>query len=367
MRLLDKYILKAFVGPFLFGVFAFTSIFIGTGTLFRIAQYITEYGAPLVLVMKAFVLALPSIVILTFPMSVRLASLMTFSRLSSTSEIVVMRAGGLSFLRLAMPVYIIALIISIGAVAFNEFVVPRTNNMYQTIVREQIMKNASPQTQNHIVLKTMNGNDLGTLMYAKSCNAETKKLSMITVQQFGEGGKLQQVENADTAVWNGQYWVMQNGIIYDISAGDGVERTMKFKEQSLPIKSAPKDIQEDQRKPEELTIKELRHQIKAYKAAYKAAYTNSNKLEMEMYQRFTIPLASFVFALVGAPLGLQKQRSSSSIGFGISILIIFIYYGVMTFAGALGKGGALPTVFAALIPDTLGIIAGLYLNWRVSK
>ena len=47
MRLLDKYILKAFVGPFLFGVFAFTSIFIGTGTLFRIAQYITEYGAPL--------------------------------------------------------------------------------------------------------------------------------------------------------------------------------------------------------------------------------------------------------------------------------------------------------------------------------
>lgn len=97
MRLLDKYILKAFVGPFLFGVFAFTSIFIGTGTLFRIAQYITEYGAPLLLVMQAFVLALPSIVILTFPMSVLLASLMTFSRLSSTSEIVVMRAGGLSF------------------------------------------------------------------------------------------------------------------------------------------------------------------------------------------------------------------------------------------------------------------------------
>ena len=86
------------------------------------------------------------------------------------------------------------------------------------------------------------------------------------------------------------------------------------------------------------------------------AYTNANKLEMEMYQRFTIPLASFVFALVGAPLGLQKQRSSSSIGFGISILIIFIYYGVMTFAGALGKGGALPTVLAALIPDTLGCL-----------
>lgn len=40
----------------------------------------------------------------------------------------------------------------------------------------------------------MNGEELGTLMYAKSYNAETKQLSMITVQQFGEGGKLQQVE-----------------------------------------------------------------------------------------------------------------------------------------------------------------------------
>ena len=74
MRLLDKYILKAFVGPFLLGYLLY-QYFIGTGIIIRIAQYITEYGAPLVLVMKAFVLALPSIVILTFPMSVLLASL----------------------------------------------------------------------------------------------------------------------------------------------------------------------------------------------------------------------------------------------------------------------------------------------------
>ena len=152
-----------------------------------------------------------------------------------------MRAGGLSFLRLAMPVYILALLISIGAVAFNEFVVPRTNNMYQTIVREEIMKNASPQTQNHIVLKSMNGDNLSTLMYAKHYDSESKKLSMITVQQFNDKGELQQVENAENAEWNGQVWVMHSGIIYDVSAGEGVERTMKFKEQVLLawIKSNP--------------------------------------------------------------------------------------------------------------------------------
>lgn len=145
MRLLDKYILKAFIGPFIFGIFAFTSIFIGTGTLFKIAQYITQYGASLWSVSKAFILAMPKIVILTFPMSVLLASLMTFSRLSGTSEIVIMRAGGLSFRRLATPVYVTALIISLFAVGFNEYVVPATNHAYQRIIREEIMQKATPQ------------------------------------------------------------------------------------------------------------------------------------------------------------------------------------------------------------------------------
>lgn len=362
MRILDKYIIKAFTGPFLFGVFAFTSIFVGTGTLFRIAEYITKYGASVWLVTKAFVLALPSIVILTFPMSVLLASLMAFSRLSSTSEIVVMRAGGLSFLRLATPVYILALVIALGSVAFNEFVVPRTNNMYQTIVREEIMKKATPTTQDHIVLKTVEGGNINTLMYAKHYDSKTKQLSMITVQNF-TNGELTQVENATTANWNGQYWIMHDGVIYDLSVDNGVERTMKFKDQVLPITTDPNSVQKDQRKPEELTIKELRQRIKAYEGAYQ----NTKSLQMEMYSRFAIPLASFVFALVGAPLGLQKQRSSSSIGFGLSVIIIFIYYGVMTLSDALGKNGAMPTMLAAALPDLLGVIAGLYLNWRVSK
>lgn len=362
MRILDKYVLKAFIGPFLFGIFAFTSIFVGTGTLFKIAQYITEYGASLWSVSKAFVLALPSIVVLTFPMSVLLGSLMAIGRLSGSSEIIVMRTGGISFLRLAVPIYILAFFISIGAVAFNEYVVPRTNNMYQTIIRQEIMKQAVPQTQEHIVVKNVDGDTINSLMYARTFNNQTKQLKMITVQQFSNGN-LTQVENADTADWNGQNWIMHNGIIYDLSTEGGVERTMHFSDQVMPIVQDPKQIAAEKKAPDEMTIKELKTQIQAYKASY----VSTTKLEMEMYQRFTIPIASFVFALVGAPLGLQKQRSSSSIGFGLSVLIIFVYYGIMTFTGALGKGGAIPTLLAAAIPDIIGIIAGLYLNWRVSK
>lgn len=363
MRILDKYILKAFIGPFLFGIFAFTSIFVGTGTLFRIAQYITEYGASIWSVTRAFLLALPNIVILTFPMSVLLGSLMTFGRLSGTSEIIVMRAGGQNFLRLATPVYVMAFLISLFSIAFNEYVVPQANHAYQTIIREEIIKQATPQTQEHIVLKNVADQKINTLMYAGKYDGSTKLLSDITVQQF-TNGEVTQIERAKTAHWNGQYWIMHDGAIYDINAsGEGIDRTLKFEEQVLPIAQEPEKLKHLQQKPEEMTIKEIRQHIKAMEVTD----GKITEWQMEMYQRFTIPIASFIFALVGAPLGLQKQRSSSSIGFGISVLVIFIYYGVMTLSGALGKGGAMPPLLAAWIPNLLGVVAGLYLNWRVSK
>ena len=82
MRLLDKYTLKEFLGPFLFGVAAFTAIFLGADTLLKIASYVTKYGASPVSALKIFILALPRIVVYTFPMAVLLGALMCFSRSS---------------------------------------------------------------------------------------------------------------------------------------------------------------------------------------------------------------------------------------------------------------------------------------------
>ena len=78
-------------------------------------------------------------------------------------------------------------------------------------------------------------------------------------------------------------------------------------------------------------------------------------------------MASFVFAMIGAPLGLQPHRSSSSIGLGISIIIIFMYYTVMTVSTALGQGGAINPMLAAWIPNLACIGAGLWLIYKASR
>ncbi len=112
-----------------------------------------------------------------------------------------------------------------------------------------------------------------------------------------------------------------------------------------------------------MTIRELREQIKLLDDNS----VNTNKLKVAMYNRFALPLASLVCAIVGAPLGMQKQRGSSSIGFGISVVVIFIYYSIMTLGNALGNGGRIPAYLAAFLPDIICGITGIILVYRKSK
>ena len=77
VRILDKYIFREVCKAFLFGICAFSAVFIGSGTLFKIAKYITDYGASLSAVVKVFVFGLPNVIMWTFPMSMLLATLLT--------------------------------------------------------------------------------------------------------------------------------------------------------------------------------------------------------------------------------------------------------------------------------------------------
>ena len=362
MRILDRYILRELLGPFVFGVAAFTAIFIGTGTLFKIAQYISTYGAGLVLVTKLLIFSLPGIVVLTFPMAMLLATLMAFARLSSNSEITAMKSGGQSFLRLATPVFIAAFFVSIMSLVFHEFVVPRANAAYNHIVYYEIEKNSRPKTQEHIVLKDVKNGHLERLTYARRFDEATNTMETVTIQEF-EADRLVRVENVQRAVWTGDQWIMYNGVIHDLSSDGSVDRTMHFEKQVMPVTRNPEEIAQEQKKPEEMTIKELKQQIQVLKQEY----VSTNLYEVELHQRIAVAMASFVFSLIGAPLGLQPHRSSSSIGFGLSVMIIFIYYGIFTFNIALGQGGTLPPLLAAWIPNIIGIIIGLFLIYRASR
>lgn len=371
IRILDKYIFREVFKTFAFAVCAFSAVFVGSGTLFRIAQYITEYGASVTSVIKIFVFSLPGIVVWTFPMSMLLAGLLTIGRLSSSSEITAMKSCGISFYRIVAPAVLMGLFVSVFSINFNEFVVPWSNETYRNVLEYEIKGNTSPQSQDHIVIKQIEGGVIKRLVYSQYYDSATSTMYGVTMQSY-ENGVLKQVENADYAVWSDNEWTIHDGVIYDVADKNdttipedrrGIRHSMYFNKQVLPITATPQQIIREQKKPEEMTMEDLRTQIEIMKSQF----VNTSKLETELYQRFTIPTASLVFTLISVPLGMQNTRQNSSAGFAMSIVIIFVYYGLMTLSGALGQGGVLHPGVASWIPNIVGGLVGLFLMWRASR
>ncbi len=362
IRILDRYIFREVVLTFVFGICAFSAVFIGSGTLFRIAQYITDYGASLASVIKIFVYGLPGIIIWTFPMSMLLAVLLTFGRLSSSSEITAMKSCGIGFSRIAAPAILLGCIVSIGAVIFNEAVVPWANTSYNNVLNYEIRGNLEMKSQEHLVFKEIHDGQIRKLVYARDYVADTETMHGVSLQEYNKDGQVQHVENAEYAQWRNNVWTLYNGMIYDVEDDERMH-TMRFESQSLPISASPRQIVRAQKRPDEMTMRELKEQIKIMQNQF----AKTSELETELYQRITVPMASLIFALIGVPLGLQPTRNSSSMGFAMSVIIIFLYYAMMTMANALGRGDIITPMFAVWIPNIVGLVAGIFLMRRASR
>ncbi|MFH1683665.1 MAG: LptF/LptG family permease, partial [Candidatus Margulisiibacteriota bacterium] len=128
-------------------------------------------------------------------------------------------------------------------------------------------------------------------------------------------------------------------------------------EQSLAIKYSPADFYIGDRNPEEMTIAELR-EFTNLKAKMGVDVTDF-KLQLNM--KMAIPFASLVFALLGAPLGISPRRASSSIGLGLSIIVIFLYY-ILTFLSmAVGELKMIGPSLAAWLPNIMTGGIGFYI------
>src|SRR3954453_14249448 len=123
MKILDRYISRELIGPFIFGVAAFTLIFISGQYLFKLTTMVAK-GAPLVFVAELLLLRMVPLAILTFPMATLLATLLSFGRLSGDMEVVAMMAGGVSFARIAIPAFMMGVLVSLFGLFANEVLVP---------------------------------------------------------------------------------------------------------------------------------------------------------------------------------------------------------------------------------------------------
>ncbi|ADQ13902.1 LptF/LptG family permease [Halanaerobium hydrogeniformans] len=365
MKTVDKYIYKELIAPFLFGVAAFTGIFIGTDLIFEVTEYYIEWGVDVLTLLRLFFLSLPEIIILTFPMAALLGTIMAYNRLSGDSEITAMRAGGISIMAIVLPALIMGLVTSGITIAITEFIVPGANYQAEQIIHQFKHGERRPDTQYDLFLTPLDSRTSRPdyMLYAKSFNAENGRMTDVVLQSF-EDGRPRSVLEAEEALWLRDGWSFFNGTVYFLDREDRSPSLEFSQYRSREDIHSPAQAGKLGKDIDEMNIRELNEHIALLEQQGRAAYEE----RVEFHHRFSVPMASFIFALLAAPLGIKPQRSAgSATGFGISIIIIFIYYVLMTIGDALGSQGTIEPWLGAWLQNIIIFLVGSGLLYKTAK
>ena len=226
IKILDRYILKQVIEMFLMGVFVFTTIIFASDTFITLIKQIAKFGIPFKVAFIIILLNLPSVIVMTIPMGVLLSTVMTLNRLSLSSEITVMRACGIGLNRIAKPIFIFAILMSLSSFFINESVVPIMTKQAKDLALWALGQKNIPDGKQNFVFKELTDNGvLKRLFYVGSC--ERKTLYNVTVLDNSKDGTIQ-VLQARQGKTSPEGWKFEKGAAYTIGNDGQVLNTTLF-------------------------------------------------------------------------------------------------------------------------------------------
>jgi lipopolysaccharide export system permease protein len=372
--LMDRYIARELTLPFLFGVGAFSSIGVSVGALFDLIRKVTESGLPASLAFEIFLLKLPEFVVLAFPMSTLLATMMTFSRFSSDSELTALRACGVSVRRIVVPAVVLSLLITGLSFVVNEVIAPASTERATVLLARALDEEKPPFKEGNITFQQQqpaedgSGDELVRFFHARKFDGTT--MSGITVVDFSQEASedgLKQIVSADTATWDfsRNLWEFTNGTIYAVSPSGSFRQIIRFDRQDLQLPRTPLDLANRPKKDTEMNIAEATEYLGILRQTGDEKAVR--KLSVRIQNKYSVPFACVVFGLVGSAVGIRPQRTGKATSFGISVVIIFGYYLLSFITAAMGEAGVVSPFVAGWLPLGLGLSAGLFLLAKISR
>jgi lipopolysaccharide export system permease protein len=373
VKILDRYVAREMIVPFLFGTVAFVTVFVAGSLLLRLTTLMAQEGATVGEAALLFMYWLPRFIVPTFPMATLLAVLLAFGRLAGDSELSAIRAAGVSFARLLVPALVIAALISGAAILINESVVPPAERAGENLLL-RISASERRGTRQDVIIRQMQGGQVRQLVYARgfepgaaagSGATGPSLLTTVDVLGLGEDGRADYVVTADQLRWDqarGSWRFSSDAVLTIMGPHGETISASPLRKSTLDIelpafRRSPQDILAEQRTPEEMTYAELR----GYLDRLKGAGADVAALAVQLNQKLAIPFATLVFALIGAPLSLRGPRSSSSLGLAFAVLIIICYYLIWNTLAVMGQRGLLAPWLAAWLPNIITGGAGLAL------
>ncbi|MEM7050678.1 MAG: LPS export ABC transporter permease LptG [Acidobacteriota bacterium] len=369
LRRLDRYLISEMIGPLGLGFLVYTSILL-IRFLFQSAEMIIKRGLPISVVGELLAYTLPNIVVLTIPMSLLFGILIGLGRLASDSELIAIRASGISLLALYRPIILVSGLLTVINILASIYILPRGNHQLQQLRLRIITETVAQQIEPRIFYPEFEG----FLLYVFDIPEDdpvwhgvflaqavpTSQKNNITV---AERGRLRLDETGEKVVLE-----LENAYVHEVDLGepDRYEVTLNRRAERVledEFVSTQKAKISSSKTLRELNLAELRD--KARDPLAKAE--DRNLAQVEIHKKFAIPSACLVFGLFALPLGFNNRRGSKVSGFALSMGVFLLYYVLLNNGEEAARFGKLPPALAMWLPNLLLAGGGLILFARRNR
>jgi len=366
IRQLDRVVLKDVIGPWLFGVGLFSALLMAATYLNRLAGFISQ-GVPGKTVLELVVLLMPAILSKTFGMSVLLATLLAFGRLSSDSEVVAMRAAGASVYRIMVPVALFSALVSLVTFIFSDTIVPAAADTAKQINAE-VVKSLKLGQAMPIARTLVSDNKLRAFVNAKNVNPATQELQGVYMVVLDDKGALSMFVFADRADYtsddnwklSGHVKIVSSDFSSVINVPDKVWPTAVPQiNQPFAMFTADRDDDFDI-----YPMAKLRQIILYHKQAKDVPIKDLNNFEYGYWNKIAVPMTAMMFGILGAVLGIRNHRTGTAVGFALAVAIIFGYVSLLNFMNVWAIGGIFPAWVACFTPLVIAGLASGVIMWR---
>ena len=371
IALIDRWLLGQIIPPMIFAISAFTVISLSVGVMFDLIRKIVEYGLPIIQALKALIYSLPSFLVLSFPMAVLLSTLLSYGKLSANSELLALRSLGVKTSRIIAPAIAVSIFMTGLTFYFNDNLVPTSNKLAELTLRSGIGSSFNKgKSKNNIIFSRKGSRIISSTNKPTKVNTflthifyasrfENNIMREVTVLDFSREN-IKQILTANSAIFDkdNSSWIFSDGSI--VSTDEmGQTTTIKFKRYVYPFIEGPLDLAKVPKDANDMSLKEALEAEKIYKKI--GNLKEIRKIQVRIQEKFTLPCACIVFGLIGSILGSKSNlRSSKSQGFGLSIILILVYYVMSFISSSFGVKGLLPPIIAAWFPVLISLVGGFY-------
>lgn len=360
-----RYIFFELIPPFLVTILFFSFIFLMTQIL-EITNLIVNYRISLSSVFLMILYAMPFFLQFVVPMSIMMAVLLTFLRLSKDNEIVALKAGGVSVLGLLPPVLLFCLL-GWGLTGYMSiYGMPQGKLALKSLALDVISSNLN------IGLKERTFNDKfdGVVLYVNKIDLRNRLLRDIFIEDQRTKGIVSTVVAPKAKLYSDpeNYIVhlrLFDGSINQSNLDDRSAHTVQFetydfrlnvKKEVARARGGPKD-------EEEMSIPELREYVRKAEEKDDQYYLTL----MEYYKKFSYPIACFALGILGLPLGIQSKSAKKSFGIGLGLVFYLLYYILLSAGWVFGEAGIYPPIIGMWVPNIVLGMLGLYLLYRTTR